>query len=454
VFYVVTTYTTPSDIGLLFKTKDPYHTEAWTGPLNFDIKTVDPDLFWDDDGTLYITFGGCRQMTLDLETGKTSEPYDVWLGTGGQWPEGPHIHKRPDGKYYLIISEGGTNKDHMVTVARAPHPAGPYEAYEHNPILTNAKTTEYFQAVGHSDVFKAPDGHYWGVALAKRTGPANVAFPMGREMVLFPVSWDDEWPVMQPVRGRMQGWPLPPQTRDVPGFGPFNEDPDDLEFKSDSSLPPHYIHWRFPDVDKYQIVPAGRKHVLQLTSSVGNITSSPPKIPYTAPLTFLARRQTSTLFRFIVDLHISAPDIEGAEGGISLFLTQRQHADTGIVTLPDSNGDLAPHFRFRAVAVPARTDLPADKIVPVPKKWLCSPIQLQIRAISEIDYEFSASPKDGNDDAIILGTAPSWLISGSSGSFVGGLLGMYATTNGANGEVKADIPRIQYIPEGQYIGDG
>ena len=88
----------------------------------------------------------------------------------------------------------------MVTVARGKHPAGPYESYEGNPILTNANTSEYFQAVGHPDIFEGPYGHLWGVALSKRTGPDNEIFPMGREAVLFPVSWEGVWPVMQPIR--------------------------------------------------------------------------------------------------------------------------------------------------------------------------------------------------------------------------------------------------------------
>ena len=60
----------------------------------------------------------------------------IWGGTGGVWAEGPHMYKK-DGNYYLMISEGGTSYNHMVTIARSDSPWGPFEACPHNPILTH-----------------------------------------------------------------------------------------------------------------------------------------------------------------------------------------------------------------------------------------------------------------------------------------------------------------------------
>ena len=62
--------------------------------------------------------------------------------------------------------------------------------------------------------------HRWGVALSTRSGPAHKNYPMGRETVMVPVTWDEgEFPVWSPVRGEMSGWEFPPTGEDIPGRG-------------------------------------------------------------------------------------------------------------------------------------------------------------------------------------------------------------------------------------------
>src|SRR5690606_14319025 len=116
-----------------FRTTDPFDDDAWSDPLLFSPEAIDPDLFWDDDGKVYAATQGIILQELDLETGELSQPpIEIWTGTGGVWPEGPHIYKR-DGYYYLLIAEGGTATDHAITIARSENIDGPYEAYENNP---------------------------------------------------------------------------------------------------------------------------------------------------------------------------------------------------------------------------------------------------------------------------------------------------------------------------------
>lgn len=60
----------------------------------------------------------------------------------------------------------------------------------------------------------------WAVALATRSGPQYLYYPMGRETILTPVSWKDgEWPVFDPARIEEHG-PLLPQNLEisVPGY--------------------------------------------------------------------------------------------------------------------------------------------------------------------------------------------------------------------------------------------
>jgi beta-xylosidase len=210
---------------LLFETHDPFNQSAWGIPVECETLGYDPDLFFDDDGQSYLTAsrstnGGIFQAPIDLATGQLlAEQYHLWNGSGGSWPEGPHVYKR-DGFYYLMIAEGGISVDHMETIARSEHVWGPYTSYSENPILTNCNSSEYFQTVGHADLFQDAEGNWFGVALATRSGPAWENFPMGRETVLFSVVWDKgQWPVLAPVRGIMDGSSLPARSQWSPSSG-------------------------------------------------------------------------------------------------------------------------------------------------------------------------------------------------------------------------------------------
>jgi len=241
-FYILTTLVFDSEAqgnfsrwdNLIFTTTNPYSSAAWSEPVH--LKYTNPGTppfgydispFWDVDGTVYVTGShpwqvtpGITQATIDLATGEVGSTYSyIWNGTGGEAPEGPHIYLK-DGWYFLMIAEGGTGLNHMETIARSKHINGPYEANPANPILTNANTTQYFQTVGHADLFQDGAGKWWGVALSTRSGPGYTTYPMGRETVLYPVTWaKGAWPILQPVRGQMEGWHLGPQNKKIGGEG-------------------------------------------------------------------------------------------------------------------------------------------------------------------------------------------------------------------------------------------
>ena len=139
----------------------------WSEPVWFHDGGIDPSLFFDDDGKVYYTRhegmgdGYIAQQFLNLETGRLEGPLkNIWRGTGGVWPEGPHLYKIR-GKYFLMIAEGGTSYDHMVTIARSDSPFGPFESNPNNPILTHRNRTDHpIQALGHADFVETPDG-WW-----------------------------------------------------------------------------------------------------------------------------------------------------------------------------------------------------------------------------------------------------------------------------------------------------
>ncbi|BCN31089.1 glycoside hydrolase family 43 protein [Anaeromicropila herbilytica] len=198
-FYMITTNITYSDTGsgnFIVWTDDPYG--EWSDPIWIDLPGIDPSLFFDDDGRVYYTgtYQNIFLCEIDIETGKLiREKKDIWGGTGGCDPEGPHLYKM-NGYYYLFISEGGTSQGHMLTVARSKTIDGPYIPCPRNPVLTNRSLSLPIKAVGHADVIQAHDGSWWAVCLGIRPVPYPDRHHLGRETFLAPVKWDDDmWPI-------------------------------------------------------------------------------------------------------------------------------------------------------------------------------------------------------------------------------------------------------------------
>jgi beta-xylosidase len=125
---------------------------VWSDPVYFEFDGIDPSIFFDDDGKSYMQGSASpgpmtkiHLFEIDLQTGKKlSEEKKIWDGTGGIYPEGPHMYKK-DSWFYIMISEGGTCEGHMITVARSKNIWGPYEPFQQNPILTARDTTEYIR---------------------------------------------------------------------------------------------------------------------------------------------------------------------------------------------------------------------------------------------------------------------------------------------------------------------
>jgi beta-xylosidase len=446
---------------LLFTSQDPFKDDSWSDPIHIPnpSSNIDPDIFWDDDGKVYVALSSEVLQEVDLSSSPVtaSSPREIWTGTGWPYPEQPNLYKRPDGYYYLVIAEGGTELNHSSSVARSKDIYGPYESYAANPILTNRGTAQYFQTVGAADLFEDEWGRWWGTGLATRSGPKWEIYPMGREAVLFPVTWGvDGWPVLDPVRGKMSGWNLPPKTRNVQGTGPFVEDPDIVDFEPGSLIPKNFINWRIPIASSYTVSPPEKLRSLRLTPSRANLTGD-AIFKAEDGLTFIARRQIHTLFKFSVDISCN-PTIEGDETGLTVFLTQLQHIDIGIALLrsPESKMKLTPHLRFR-VEASGKPDaaVPATVIKPVPTSWAQRAIQLQIRTVNDTHYEFAAASARKPDEKIVLGLASALIVSGGSGSFVGTILGAFATTNGRVGnESLSYLERWRYTPIAQEIDFG
>lgn len=439
-FYVICEYLGTSGNrtnGVLFKSTDPFDDAAWSDPVLFNAPKIDPDIFWDDDGKVWVATQGIRIQEMNIDTGAMGPVIELWNGTGGVWPEGPHIYKR-DGWYYLMIAEGGTAEDHAVTMARAKNITGPYSPSPHNPHLTNRGTNEYFQTVGHADLFQDGNGKWWGHALATRFGDNGSYYPMGRETVLFPVTWNTgEWPVMQPVRGKMSGWELPAENRDIPGDGPFNDDPDVYDFVKGSTIPRNLVYWRVPRENAVTVTEKG----LEVALGRNNVAGSPGgSAPAAKAISFIGRRQTDSTFKFSVDMTFT-PTAAKQEAGITAFLTQYANIQLGVVY---ENETLA--FRFNSTES-------RNKRTSVPTAWAGQAIRLGIHMDDPSQYTFSAMLASDETTMMKIGKASAEQLSGGTGSFVGTLIGVYATCNGAGEGIDcpADTPKA-YFTRWRYDG--
>ncbi|GJF33670.1 glycoside hydrolase 43 family protein [Kitasatospora sp. NE20-6] len=212
-FWLIVTNVAPGEGNLVVSATDP--AGPWSDPVFLPgVPGIDPDLAWDEDGTCWCTVAGVAQVRIDPRTGETfGEPRPVWSGTpGAAAPEAPHLYRIGD-HWYLLIAEGGTERGHGVSVARASAPDGPFEPCPANPILTHRSTSGPIQNTGHADLVQAVDGSWWMVLLGVRPQGGTPGWHvLGRETFLAPVSWADGWPVVGEVGPELPAmpWPLVP----------------------------------------------------------------------------------------------------------------------------------------------------------------------------------------------------------------------------------------------------
>jgi xylan 1,4-beta-xylosidase len=215
----------------------------WSDPIWLDRDGIDPSFLFTEAGAYYTRNGKgadfdhpvIHQATFDERI--TSRPRVIWRGTGGVWPEAPHLYRRGD-LYYLVTAEGGTEYGHSVMVARSRSPFGPFEGCPTNPVLTHRGRRHPIQATGHTDFVDLPDGSTWAVLLGIRPKGGRHHL-LGRETFLAPVTWtSDGWPRIGPVEIEMPAPPLAPCPVKAP------PERDDFDARD---LAPAYVFLRNPD---------------------------------------------------------------------------------------------------------------------------------------------------------------------------------------------------------------
>ncbi len=203
-FWLVTTNVSGPPGQLVTSAPDPEG--PWHTPILIQGAVgIDPDLAWTDDGDCILSWSGelpvgqqgILQATIDPVQGYLLDPPQViWRGTGGQFPEGPHLYRR-NGWWYLLIAEGGTERGHTITIARSRSHNGPFEACPNNPMLTARSTSWPVQNIGHADFVQRADGSWAMVFLGVRTRGATPSWHiLGRETFAANIEWHHDWPIV------------------------------------------------------------------------------------------------------------------------------------------------------------------------------------------------------------------------------------------------------------------
>ena len=189
-----------------------------------DPNCIDPELFYDKDGRLWMVYGSSMGGLFIKELYNSGEnwglPKDadahaygkkLWSGSKNQ--EGPFIfYNEATGYYYMMVSYGDLNNTYNMRVARSQNPDGPYEDITGADMATvtgdaggNKIAGNYifgdvngYAAIGHNSVL-SKDGKYFVVAHVRRQAGTGVT--PGHALYVFQLFFnEDGWPVMNPNR--------------------------------------------------------------------------------------------------------------------------------------------------------------------------------------------------------------------------------------------------------------
>ena len=358
------------------------------------------------EGTFYMITtnvggGGNFLVTATDPRGPWSEP--VWL--------------KQEGYYYLLISEGGTELAHRLTIARSRDIYGPYEANPANPILTNCSMpgqSKQIQGTGHGDFVQATDGSWWLVFLAYRNFGGSYHH-LGRETYLAPVEWPEgEWPVVnggQPIDTVMT----------IPYAALHAQ-----QTRQKGTTAPEWIYIQNPIADNY----VRRDGRLTLISH-GTLTDNDQP-------TFIGRRQEAA--RFVWEAELDAAKLGvGCTAGLTAYQIHDGHMDVTATKQADGAVTIAMRYRIKSLTgqTAAPRSIQTGKTVARAKG---SNVVLRLRLSSDGDmYHFDYSADGGKSYQRLASHNCSLVSTEVVGGFTGVVLGMFA-----EGQGSADFTNFNY----------
>ncbi|UPK89982.1 hypothetical protein LCI18_000917 [Fusarium solani-melongenae] len=335
--------------GFYVWTDNIWDENAWSDPVYFDNPGFDQDLFWDDNGRVFLSTTmrlawrspdskqkdfAIHVSEIDITTGRTlTAPKPIRESPFGI-AEGSHIIKRGD-YYYLFTAEGGTEVGHQEWVFRSRDgPYGPWEGQ--GKALWYNGPDEEVQRTGHADVFEDGDGHWWAVFLGVRPVKDKGSYlepQLGRETFLVKVEWEDDWPVFNDGNNI---------TLETKGRGLLSSatGPTNQKWEADLSRDTLELGWYQKNTPLKQCYSLTEKPgYLRLYGNCFDLSS--PEGP-----AMLLRKQTSYNQTFSATMEFN-PTVRGYEAGIVLWWSQYAYATVGIVAHQDENGNIVPRLTFR-----------------------------------------------------------------------------------------------------------
>lgn len=427
VFYVVTTCVDCGGNMVMTATKPQ---GPWSEPVKLAFGGIDPSLFWDADGKVYLVGNDApaEKPRYDGHRAIWVQEFDpVALAVKGErtllvnggvditaepsWIEGPHIFRR-NGYYYLIAAEGGTGDNHSQVVFRSNSVRGPFTPYAHNPILSQRKLDPArpnpVTSAGHAKFVQTPDGQWWATFLATRPYRDGM-YNIGRETFLLPVTWKDDWPLVledgKPIPFVADRPALPAQARPaLPLSGDFAY----VDEFDGARLADAWIGVRTP-ASPFHRLEAGRL-VLEPRGRLGDLQATPA---------FLARRQQHHVATVSTSLRFH-PAREGDRAGLVAYQSDASHLFYGVTRIGQRDV-LALYVREKADTdrLLASASLEGDAI------------DLEIRADGgRMDFFYSVGGVRRELRAKVDAT---FLSTSKAGGFTGTIIGPYVWRAGAKG---------------------
>jgi alpha-N-arabinofuranosidase len=418
---------------------DPIHVEGAPG--------IDPDLYFDDNGRVWYvgnqapenpSFDGEGEIwlqELDLnEYSLIGERHLLWRGAcGGVWAEGPHMYKK-DGKYYLIIAEGGTSFNHAVMVAMSENIEGPYISNPRNPILTSRHLSydNWVNSTGHGDIIELDDGRYYMVLLGIRN-EINRGSNMGRETFIAPLSWEREpfewkenkdlWPVVSPISGKIE------KVNKVIFENSVQENSNN--FRDDFNEKNLNLKWNFRRIPLEDIYSLSKRAGYLRMYCNQNI------IKERSRAALMGFKQKETDFEYFINMNFN-PEKDKAEAGVSIF--QKDDNYINFTVFKNEEKIFIKMYAFQN-----------DKIISISEQEIADykgKIKLKISS-EEDEYKFFYSTRGFRYR--LFSKIKNDIV--KSEGYTGAHIGLYATSNGDKSNDYADFDYIDYTSKDQKLSE-
>jgi xylan 1,4-beta-xylosidase len=229
-------------------------TGPWSEPIYLNSSGFDASLFHDDDNRKWLVnvqwdfrkghprFAGIVLQEYDAKRQQLIGPTKTIF----QKPhliEGPNLYKL-NGRYYLMLAEGGTGWNHGISMARATAIDGPYDADPLPLLLTSRKSPgATLQKAGHGELVQTPAGEWYLAHLCSRPLYPNRRCTLGRETALQKVFWNkDGW-----LRLESDGTDPQTEIKEPHGVHPHPWPAENYRDEFDSpQLNPHWYSLRIP----------------------------------------------------------------------------------------------------------------------------------------------------------------------------------------------------------------